>query len=266
MAEVTRRFITGDDSLYFVSNGVIVSDKISHYVDNNSNWMDDIILTGDNVGWNSKDTALMVTSDDKIYRVDYKLYLEMLDDKSSVPTDILPYGSLKVKYNNKKYSDEFLRADCDYKKRGPVKFGKYFINFDEDGKSVPSRCNAKTAIIAFGGQAVFTVTDGEVDAMSFSIYADRHGDNWMDLISNSDESIGYIDGSMNMLLIADDAVKRIDFDKGVSLIIDVNTVFERVDINGHQCIQATYDCEKFTDEYLEVSTRYKKKSDLSDII
>ncbi|MCM1441183.1 MAG: hypothetical protein NC131_18570 [Roseburia sp.] len=116
MREVARTFIGGTSRIYIVSNGVIFSQTFEDFKKVNTNGWEKLINSGDNVGWNKGDSYLMVTDDDKIYRVDGDMFAKLCQGDSSRRVGNSKDKYMRISYSISQFSDEFLHATIDYKK------------------------------------------------------------------------------------------------------------------------------------------------------
>lgn len=255
MGEVKRKFILDRSKVYFVSGGVVLSEDITEVMKNYRNGVSDLIRTGDNVGWASKDTYLMVTEDNKIYRIDSDLYIQMLKDTDVIKLTGLERHVITLQYEYERYPDEFLKASLSYKLEPPIQCGDQFLARIYD---VPDRGSIRRRGISFDKNMIYSIVAGDLLITHVKEYMKIHGERWRDVLEKTDDSVGYILSSRTALLISRDKMQRIDYDRARELINDPSTGTVTADTAVSDLYEEVYyNFSKFSDEYLGATTDYK---------
>lgn len=253
MEYVTRRFITDFDRIYTVNKGVIISQSISAFMSGNPDWFDELIYTGNNVGWNVPDCVLMVTDNDEIYRVSREMFLKVLNDTYTESAPINGGKYIKMRYD-RIYSDEYLKANLLYKTSETVICGQYIrthISLSNEG-------TAHDSLISFQKDTVFMVTDHELNSMPVDYYAAMYGSSWKEELHWSESNVGYIAYSDTVLLIDEWNIRNISFSKAIELMNDSYTIITQSNSGANSFFRVNYDKKTFTDKYLETIPDYKK--------
>lgn len=249
MAGITRRFVIDAENIYFVSGHALLRESVFDFISHESNRIEDLLETGNNVGWRDEDTVLMVTEDCEIFRVDEQRYVEMLKDSETMVLCENDGGTLTIRYNPLKYPNEYLKADTMYKKLYPMKIGRCFVT---------SMIVGDGATILSGNVAsVYTVHDGVVLKWNKRYGLNIHGAMWGEVVKNSDEHTGYLDDTDHVLLISNNVIKRASASKVKEMIVDSGTVVKEIACGINSYTVISYDTSKYTDEYLEATTDYK---------
>lgn len=252
MRKITRRFVMSPNMVFLVSNGVIFSQTITDFISGNSKWLDELLRSGDNVGWSTTDTLLMITDDDKIYRVSLEMYVRMVKDES---TSVIPVCNERydmVTYDCIKYSDEFLQVNKDYKNGDTVRVGQCVVtklNLRND------TIHSRNRIIAMESDTVYIIQGKRLSIVPMSYYVGVYGNDWRNRLKRSDDNIGFILDDKMALMIAEGYMDALTRQKALQLISDETT--ESKSFIGNACVNVVYNTDKFLDSYLGLTTAYK---------
>lgn len=247
MKNVTRRFIADTSSVYFVSNGCVLRQDISDFMKDNKSWLWDLIGSGENVGWCTPDTVLMVF-DNKISRVSQQMFDRMFRDEFTEhhSIDVMDF---EVSYDADKYTDIYLCASDNYKNDKLVSIVDCSVIRTTLHSDTP---HSRNRILAMSNDCVYTVYNNMIEMMPLRYYIASHGSSWQSCINRmGDKSAVCHEGTA--LLISSHKIWRIRKTKAIELIADK---YSRVQEFGSSqlCFNVEYNIDKYTNVYLGVNS------------
>lgn len=245
---VTRKFVSDIHSIVSVSNGVILRQNIYDFVANNKAWLEKINQTGDNVGWCTTSTMLMVTEDDKVLRIDKCMYDHLRNDSD---TTVISEDSIstELKYSSSRYSDEYLRIDTEYKNQLTGKYGDMLV--------VVMNLGDNERVIVSDRSRVFIVRDGVLFTIGLNYSEWLYGSNYMHYLKSTGDNVGYCPSKGDYLLISNDKIQLINKYKARDILGDRSTKRREITDQCGAIYAYTYDRQWYPDGYIGATTDYK---------
>lgn len=247
MREVVRKFVRDDDKVFFVSNGIVLQESIPSIMSECNDWMDSLTKTDYNVGWSTPDTMLLIDENDHIYRISYDRYKTVLSSKCTSIIGAVRDGCTVIRYDEDTFTYDYLEADNTYKDKLPIQFGRSSMLRLND---LCDNWSEGTRAITINRNAVYDVKSGILKVVHADYYEEKYGSDWVEYINDLVGNVGYIGDRAGALMISADKVDYVESKKILELMHATDTVINKTVICGNAYSVLTYDCSRFTDDWL----------------
>lgn len=249
---ITRRFVIDVRNVYFINNGFITKRDILKIISGSNNVYSRLMNTGENVGWCTNNKWLMLTDDDKIFRVGSDIIINLMQ----YPTTTMNSdgsGVLSIRYDADIYTDEVLKVNGDYKNKRESSTFSFGV--------VPKAAfeNTMGCVFIQDAYSIYDVQEGCIFKTPILDYIANNGDSWREKLINSDQHTGFIlDDKDVFLRVTENAIERISMSKWDPIIRHDKTVVSMKSTPTSDYLIVSYSTTAFPDLDLQPNTDYKK--------